>query len=274
MQRLVTGGLPQDTELRPGSPFSGPFSRTERAEQGGVEALPLGDPADPISQIVMILAPMLRAYRPLAALSSPAAPLAESVVRTGEGALQRLYHGTPSAFPDFAVDYANTRALYGPGVYMSDNPLVAEGYATQRWPSAAQILLEQRNKLLQQQAGALSPEQAAGYGTRAAAKETQIGTQMETRPWEYTSTPNVRPVYADVRKPFDLDGGKAFYDNLVTMLGSKEAANQRLQAMGYDGLTYAGGTVVGSQPHRVTVAFSPSQVHSSFGIDAQLKTLR
>lgn len=63
-QRLTTQGLPQDTALTtdPGGPFGALRSRTER--QGGeIKALPLGDPADPISQIAMILAPILRMYR-------------------------------------------------------------------------------------------------------------------------------------------------------------------------------------------------------------------
>jgi hypothetical protein len=277
MQRLTSGRSVPDTELRPETslqPWQWDKMSGRGAVSGQVDALPLGDPADPISQITMILAPMLRAYMPAAALKSAASPLAHSVVRTGEGGLQRLYHGTPTAFPDFMGEYANARSLYGSGVYMSDSPAVAEGYATQQWPSTAQILLEQRNKLLQQQAAAASKEQAASYGTRAAAKELQISADMQASPWAYRSTPNVRPVYADVRKPFDLDSGKTFYTNLVTALGSKEAANQRLQALGYDGLTHAGGTVIGSHPHRVYIAFSPSQVHSSFGIDAQLKKLR
>lgn len=73
MQRLVTGGLPQDTALTsdPGGPFGALYSRTERAKRGGAEALPLGDIADPVSQIAMILSPFLSQYRGMQA-SSPA----------------------------------------------------------------------------------------------------------------------------------------------------------------------------------------------------------
>lgn len=103
LQRLVSGGLPQDTALHAGGPFSGPFSRTERAEQGGVEALPLGDPADPISQIAMILSPFLNQYRGMQAsapalgiparrtLPTPGLPaLPETVSQRTEAAVARM----------------------------------------------------------------------------------------------------------------------------------------------------------------------------------------
>lgn len=47
-----------------------------------------------------------------------------------------VYHGTKAAIKSIGdlrpLDYANPEALYGPGVYLTDNPKVAEGYAKTR----------------------------------------------------------------------------------------------------------------------------------------------
>lgn len=106
MQRLMTGGLPQDTALTsdPGGPFGALYSRTERDKRGGVEALPLGDIADPISQIAMILAPILRNYAGGIAARPPISPMKRRFLGSERGSsesmdeLQRLFeerHKTP-----------------------------------------------------------------------------------------------------------------------------------------------------------------------------------
>jgi len=132
LARLTNRGLPGDTELHAGSPFSGPFSRTERAETGGVEALPLGDPADPISQIAMILAPFLTRGMTAAHLRS---------VPSG---MQRLYRGEttlpPRTPPEWiAQDPAYQASSQASGRWWTGDPATAQWYVNEAKPDARMV---------------------------------------------------------------------------------------------------------------------------------------
>lgn len=54
--------------------------------------------------------------------------------------------------------------------------------------------------------------------------------------------------------------GEQIYHRLAEDLGSKAAANARLQALGYDGITHLGGSGTDGKEHRVWIAFDPQQV--------------
>jgi len=122
--------------------------------------------ADPVSQLAFLMAPgLLRGSK--AALEAGATPgprlgprlasergnlgppplgprgepLPESVVRDAQGQLQRLHHGTPKQYSDFVMRQADPDALYGPGIYMTAEPKVAGGYATQGWGDHAKDAL-------------------------------------------------------------------------------------------------------------------------------------
>ena len=57
--------------------------------------------------------------------------------------------------------------------------------------------------------------------------------------------------------------GQIIYDYLHQSIGEK-GARQVLQKAGYDGITHIGGQISGGKPHRVWIAFDPSQVMSAF----------
>jgi hypothetical protein len=229
------------------------------------------------------------------------------VVRDEAGQLKRLYHGTPQVFPDFAVaGRADTGALYGPGIYMTDAPPVAQGYATQFWGDHAQDALrdlvhahESRTYYLGRAADARTREEALNHLQAAATyepliKQAEASTQRYAEAYKHLfqvgeGGANIRPVYADLKRPFDMDrrvgydayaalgspsgygpntSGQQLYENLVSALGSKEAANRRLAELGYDGITHIGGANTGTAPHRVFIAFSEDTVYPSFNVDA------
>ena len=50
----------------------------------------------------------------------------------------------------------------------------------------------------------------------------------------------------------------------MTEVGSKEAANQRLHELGYDGITHLGGL----GEHQVYIAFSPEHVYPAPAVEA------
>jgi hypothetical protein len=174
------------------------------------------------------------------ALSPPRQLLAETKVQTGDQPT-RVFHGSAKGFQEFDPAVSDPNALYGPGLYFTESPGVASGYAKQG------------------------------------------------------GSPNVRPAYLDIRKPFDIDapadprlarqwlGGSesnqaAFqmperirtsgdlYNEMAAGIG-KDATNQALQAAGYDGITHIGGGRTGGEPHRVWIAFKPEQVVSPFAVE-------
>jgi hypothetical protein len=180
--------------------------------------------------------------------------------KTGEEPT-RVYHGTKHGFGELDVTKSDPHALYGPGLYFTDNPKVATGYA--------------------------------GHPLQVNYDEwVKAGLEAET------PRPNVRPAHLDIRNPFDIDSrvapsevrrllteaghpiaqtpqnlegyvksnltGEGVYGSLLAHLGSKDAVNTFLQRAGYDGITHRGGRISGGDPHQVWIAFSPEQVISPF----------
>jgi hypothetical protein len=262
--------------------------------------------------------------------------LPESVVRGPQGQLQRLYHGTPSKYADFSMEHMDPQGLYGPGVYMTESADIAGGspaevargymgYAskgyqpdTPQW--VAQLRDGWRDQLHQRQAALAKLEQEARLPGRPAARDAQrlqrmrydveeAQLQLEGAERDLVQSlsegPHIRPVYADLKRPFDMEGSlskaqaqtlleavgysepsivrftgrygrrgipsKDVYQQMSYQAGEKQGANQALQEAGYDGITHMGGAVTGGQPHRVYIAFSPEQVYPSFGVDALMQ---
>jgi len=213
----------------------------------------------------------------------------------------RVYHGTPQAFGEFKMSTADPGALYGPGLYFTEEPKVAGGYALHRQQTAP-LSVERP-----------TAQEAQDYFSRV---WDQPGEVVETKPGTFTLRPyaesgNIRPAHLDIRKPFDADDFPP--DDFVTRLATtldqrhgagtsdyamekleqaeetmnltgdmvyrifaqfaadeqgkpigKAALNEALQALGYDGITHTGGAITGTKPHRVWIAFSPKQVVSPF----------
>jgi hypothetical protein len=109
---------------------------------------------------------------------------------------------------------------------------------------------------------------------------------------------NLRPVYANLKKPFDIEApadpsmvknfeewgfnyhvkpdgspdittNKDVYETLLRTFGYKDEVNDWLLENGFDGIIHLGGS--GAKAHKVSIAFSPESVYPSFGIDALLQ---
>ena len=357
-----------------------------------IEPIAFGSLADPVSQAAFLLAPgLLKGVKTglevagspgprLGALagergnlgpvprSQSGQPLPESAVRTETGELKRLYHGTTRAYPDFAESKFGSGAggdLYGPGIYMTENPQIAgggQGYATVNWPDLAREALTKLEKLHESHAyytkmageartlneSMHAMEQAKSVEGLIAQESARLQGHVEQAPWMFEAPPrplgyvaskeaglqqiqalpageqgqvelmydtavqswflrtkgglsgaNVRPVYADLKKPFDIEApadagllktldevgfdyytkwgtnepdiatNKDLYETLLRNLGDKAEVNDWLRANGYDGITHIGGRG-GGQPHRVYIAFSPEHVYPSVNVEGGL----
>jgi len=235
---------------------------------------------------------------------APAVPkaLAGSLVANADGTPRVVYHGTNLDFEELDLAHANPGAQFGPGLYHTEDPVIAGG-----------TVLDVGSRVLPAE---------PGY-----AQLPTIG--------QPGAVPNVRPALLDIKNPFDIDKmysytditaltdklkqshpsynwdamlhefrdlqaftgdtatGEQVYNYLSNVetteplqgpeqrpvanyqpgtaqvtgekyLLGKDGVNQALQSLGYDGITHIGGARTGNAPHRVWIAFKPEQVHSPF----------
>jgi hypothetical protein len=225
-----------------------------------VEALPLGSLSDPVSQAAFLLAPgLLRGAKASADLlgqpgysrsfgqggrltmlrgergnlgpppvSEYGEALPRSVVRGADGKLTKLYHGTDRAYPDFDMAHSGSGAggdLYGPGIYMTDSPKIAGEYAASGQWTKTETLTEPLPladvlRQLKQQGLKPNGEDIVVYQT---SDDALTGAERYIAHREVPAPANVRPVYADLKRPFAIDGRIA-----------PAQADALLEAVGYE----------------------------------------
>ncbi len=247
--------------------------------------------------------------------------LPRSVVRGADGKLTKLHHGTSRVYPDFDPAQSGTGAggdLYGPGIYMTDSAEEAGGrYATFNWPDEARDAYRSLDVARgmrayhEAEAGNARDLNTAMYHLGEVEKihpmeqqaAARIQREMEHAPWHFTDGANIRPVYADLKRPFAIDAtyapqqftpllrsgaqdagyggiedlldahgdsamsGQDLYTALTRVMGDKAAVSDLLQRQGYDGITHMGGNTSGPV-HRVFIAFSPEHVYPAPNVEA------
>jgi hypothetical protein len=256
------------------------------------EALPLGSLSDPVSQAAFLLAPgVLRGAKasadllgqpgyarqfgqggPLKMLSGQRGnvgppPVSEygealprSVVRGADGTLTKLYHGTDRAYPDFDLAQSGSGEggdLYGPGIYLTESPQVASGYAKSRLPDAAsnvRPVYADLKRPFDIDAASVTPADLASLKPHA----ERYG--INRRQWQELTL-------EDPRFPDYTPSGSYVYQRLADLMG-KADTNHLLQDAGYDGITHIGGGNTGTAPHQVYIAFSPEHVYPAPAVEA------
>src|SRR5262245_254327 len=222
-------------------------------------------------------------------------PLPETTIRDPNGAPKKVYHGTPRPFENFSGENLSSDALFGPGVYLTDNPNVAGEYAdSSRVVNQPMSPADRRahftpGRIIESGYVNVPPDKVLGYtetpdgrwsvqvvavnpdGTAIYGERPRVHSSDPTYPPARSS--NIRPAYADVRNPLNVDtpeGGQLYAALLREHDGDKTAVTQALQEQGYDGIVYEGGRRMGAgEPaHQVVVAFSPDQVHDAFSLEA------
>lgn len=167
----------------------------------------------------------------------------DTKVRDEEGRLIRMYHGTTQVFQQFEHGKADPGALYGPGLYFTDTPAVAQGYATQNWSDEAKDAfrsLETAEGMLkynQEQAAAARTLDDATYYFEQEQQiqplieraRARLQRQVEQSPWLFESPANVRPVYLDIKNPFDMDASVS-EQTAKTLLGATPGASTESMA--------------------------------------------
>lgn len=215
------------------------------------------------------------------AMPSEVAMATKAVDETGSPA--RMYHGANRAFDAYDLAKADPNGLYGPGIYTTDSPKVASGYASGHdgWKQAVRYQEEKVEAALQH------GRNSSGQNVEEAQRE--LAEYLAEFPEPPPS--NVRTQYLDARNPLDLERqyahaeadafakllppanephlypgqaptGEQLYGMAHQALGDKASVNQALRNAGFDAITHIGGARTGTDQHRVWIALHPNQIYA------------
>jgi hypothetical protein len=196
-----------------------PFVLKEAAEVAAIGAI-IGGPA--AAMVHLAAEQQVPAVRELVAQerAQVAPTIPDTLVKGPDGLPLRVYHGTAAAFESFDLSKADESGLYGPGLYFTDTPAVAKGYATAGWPDAARQAFEdmeraQRSRAYYEMQASQAPEtsvdalqaqdRAASYGAQEQEAQQRLAQEQAAHPEIFEEHPNVRPAYLDITQPFDID---------------------------------------------------------------------
>jgi len=175
----------------------------------------------------------------------------ESKVVDESGKPMPLYHGTQSTSEIEAINPSKlaSGSHFGPGFYMAESPEIAStGYAE----------------------GHLHPRGQEAVGTPSVYKmyariEHPLDVNKPAEPKMIAAvfgSPHVDLEEMGFRSPTN----ETMYNQLAKRLGDdKRAANERLQELGYDGITRLNRASQNAPEHREWVVFNPNQVKSATG---------
>lgn len=209
-----------------------------------------------------------------------------------EGEPKVVYHGTPAGFKEFDPGKAKEGGLYGPGFYFTEDPEIAGGVQGFFGYSGGSPNRNLKDLEFMEQYWSRMSKQAAN---RIKEATDRIEKESAIRDLAFAEArlkdiprPNVRPVFLNIKKVFDIDASDTdknllnnarillkdpsykpktnavLYDDLVEELGSRFEVSDWLNANGYDGITHIGGKISGGKPHRVWIVFNPEQIISPF----------
>jgi hypothetical protein len=146
-----------------------------------------------------------------------ATQIPDTLVKDPEGQPLRVYHGTPAPFDQFRIDTAVENSLYGPGIYFTDNPQVAEGYSKgqARGPTAPDLLVspEAAREAIANVPDLLNSERRAMAElgdnelaeTIANMAERGYAIDAPNLISTFAGQPNIRPAYLNITNPFDIN---------------------------------------------------------------------
>lgn len=200
-----------------------------------------------------------------------------SVVKDADGKPLVVYHGTSQGrFSAFDKDKLDIQALYGPGMYFTEDQSVAQEYVekdseTGKAPHVISAFLNIRNPfdldqdLSRDQIAALADVIEELIAETQEAGETKAGSE-----WFASSDEDPAGVLREVADAEEIllqplqDWLKDLSDGFVLCPTYDQPSSQCaeiVQRMGYDGMTHIGGHMLGDGKfHRVWIAFEPNQI--------------
>ena len=190
----------------------------------------------------------------------PEAQAADDVVFEAEEGV--MYHGTASELDPESIDPYKTRvnSLYGPGLYLTENPNVAHGYSKAR---AGEEGTGRLYKVKLNETNLIDMEMKFSDADPAVRKEFEtlhsgvVGDSVEAN-IDQLNTMTLGDIYRDVTKTLSEDPSMTEGE----ALGLIDEFQGAVMRLGYDGVKHLGGQLVGNVDHRVTILFDPSNTTS------------
>jgi len=192
--------------------------------------------------------------------TKPEAQAADDVVFEAEEGV--MYHGTASELDPSSIDPYKTRVngLYGPGLYLTENPNVAHGYSKARAGAEGTRRLY---KVKLNETNLIDMDMKFADADPAVRKEFEklhsgVADDFVEADIDQLNTMTLGDIYRDVTKtlsenPFMTEG---------EALGLIDEFQGAVNRLGYDGVKHLGGQIVGNVDHRVTILFDPSNTTS------------
>ena len=191
----------------------------------------------------------------------------------------RAYHGTAQVFDAFNEGAQSSNALYGPGVYLTEDASVASRYAITT--GTRKPLTDYTGRPIDAFGKVLSDEELEVLRTGGAPnvwsmdirvnKFLDIDAVPEQELLDVLNRPDMVNVLNDGLDAagFNSLDELATNDDLYTLLRGafedKSEVNDWLIANGYDTITHIGGARTGTKPHRVWISIDGETVSPAFG---------
>lgn len=190
---------------------------------------------------------------------------------------KQWYHGTGKA--DLTIDqldpfHGNHEGLFGHGVYLTDNPKIAEGYANSRGKRTKAPTIYQANVNVNK---VLDLEKPAPKEAQSAILKTTQGLdyvyQQETGQPNYFTNKmaemfqkghTTEQAIQELRKEITDFSHEAEIPTSHFVENFQDLA-VHLKEAGYDGITHTGGGRTGNEAHRVLILLDPHDTYSGTG---------
>lgn len=203
------------------------------------------------------------------------------------------YHGTPHGFDTYDAEKLDPLALYGKGIYTTADPTVASSYTEKGIRSLPEgaatphvkmhyvdarnpfdmdamhkmppVLVRRKIKNLRSEIGEIRGD----YSSMKSDFErigNQPGINREARVRELEdSLKHRKQEYFDAfRNRHSMQGtGDELYRAIADLEGNS-GAQEYIRGLGHDAITHTGGSIWGGVPHKVTIAFDPSQMYAPY----------
>lgn len=189
---------------------------------------------------------------------------------------KKWYHGTSATdlkAEDLDPFFGDHQALMGHGIYLTDNPGIAKGYAGNRARKSGESTVYEAEVKVDK---VLDLEQPATPEVRAIFEKHSKGSEDFNENFTEAAK-NQKATTEDLLQALRKDVEEYSHDAMVPTSDFIELfqdLNSDLRQAGYDALTHTGGRRTGNAPHQVLILLDPHDSYSQVGRKGQVTSFK